>query len=122
MIVRMTDPLTEIVDPLPTRRELQVRLPSTVNVKPVPITISSPTAGIVPPGHGAFGVVELQLPLPVVVIVAALDTPATSKNIIKERAATLCLRQKTNTPNARSKIPFIKMVVNPPDDISFMTA
>ena len=51
-------------------RELQVRFPSTVNVKPAPTIMSSVVGGIVPPGHGAFGTVELQLPLPVVVIVA----------------------------------------------------
>ena len=48
-------------------RELQVRFPSTVKVKPAPTVMSSPGAGMVPPGQGAFGVVELQLPLPVVV-------------------------------------------------------
>ena len=51
--------------------ELQVLFPSTVSVKPLPIIMSSPAAGIVPPGHGNPGVVELQLPLPVVVIVKA---------------------------------------------------
>ena len=50
--------------------ELQVLLPSTVNVNPFPIIISSVERGIVPLGQGALGVVELQLPLPVVVIVA----------------------------------------------------
>jgi hypothetical protein len=50
--------------------ELHVLLPSTVNVNPVPIIISSVVKGIVPPGQGALGVVELQFPLPVVVIEA----------------------------------------------------
>ncbi len=40
------------------------------------MTISSVAAGIVPPGHGAFAVVELQLPEPVVVIVAAVAVVA----------------------------------------------
>lgn len=50
--------------------ELLVPLPSTVKVNPLPIFISSVERGIFPPVHVALGVVELQLPLPVVVIAA----------------------------------------------------
>ncbi len=59
-------PLFGAVKPI----ELQVRFPSTVRVKPCPIIMSSPGSGRMPDGHGAPGTVELQLPLPVVVIVA----------------------------------------------------
>jgi hypothetical protein len=38
---------------------------------PAAMTTSDPAGGTVPPGHGAFGVVEFQLPLPAVVMVAA---------------------------------------------------
>ena len=69
--VNVTVVLTVSVEPLPTVIELQVLLPSTVSVNPAPMTMSSVLAGIVPPGHGALGVVELQFPLPVVVTVAA---------------------------------------------------
>jgi len=51
--------------------ELQVLFPSTVRTYPLPIIMSSVLVGIVPPGHGAFGVVELQFPDPVVVMIAA---------------------------------------------------
>ena len=66
--------------------ELQVLLPSTVKVKPLPTIISSVASGIVPPGQGAFGVVELQLPLPAVVMVIenAFVTPATKNTISSE--------------------------------------
>jgi hypothetical protein len=42
-----------------------------VTVCPLAIITLSPTAGTVPPGQGALFVVELQLPLPKVVMVAA---------------------------------------------------
>lgn len=63
--------LTERVEPFPTEIEFAVRSLLTVRVNPAPITMSSVVAGITPPGQGAFGVVELQLPEPVVVMVAA---------------------------------------------------
>lgn len=66
---------TEAVDVeealVPNSRVAQVRLPSTVSTSCGPITMSSVAAGITPPGQGAFGTVELQLPLPPVVMVAA---------------------------------------------------
>jgi len=48
-----------------------VRSSVTVTESPARITTASVDAGIVPPGHGAFTVVEFQLPLPAVVMVAA---------------------------------------------------
>jgi hypothetical protein len=63
--------------------ELHVLLPSTVNVNPVPIIISSVVKGIVPPGQGASGVVELQFPLPVVVIEAKALIVVMHKSIMK---------------------------------------
>ena len=70
--VKMTALFTESVPAaLAKAREAQVLFPSTVNVKPLPTTISSVVAGMVPPGQGALGVVELQLPEPDVVTVAA---------------------------------------------------
>jgi hypothetical protein len=56
----------------------------------------SVVAGIVPPGQGAFGTVELQFPDPVVVIVAALHT-ATEKiteNNSKEALLTFAAKGK----------------------------
>src|SRR6478736_692541 len=58
--VKVNVVLTEIVDPFPMVRALQVRLPSTVKVNPSPIITLSVAVGIVPPGQGAFGTVELQ--------------------------------------------------------------
>ena len=49
-------------------RELQLLFPSTVRVKPLPIMTSALAGGITPPGQGALGTVELQFPLPTVVI------------------------------------------------------
>jgi hypothetical protein len=83
--VRTIAVFTVRVEPLPTVIELQVLAPSTVKVNPAPITMSSVAAGMTPPGHGAFTTVELQLPDPVVVIVAALDTPNVSKTNMKSR-------------------------------------
>ena len=85
---------------VPKPIELQVLFPLTVSVKPSPIIMSSPAAGMVPPGHGKPATVELQLPLPVVVIVPAnifvLNIPAKRKNnITKENfvkvLAIMCL-------------------------------
>ena len=76
------------VDPLPSFIELHVRLPSTVRVKPAPMTMSSVACGMVPPGHGALGVAELQFPVPVVVTVAANVAVVISKtvaNVTNER-------------------------------------
>lgn len=42
-----------------------------VTVWPLAMTTSVPAAGTVPPGQGAFAVVEFQLPEPAVVTVAA---------------------------------------------------
>lgn len=71
---------TVITEPFPPVRELQVRVPSTVKVKPFPTTISSVGAGIIPPGQGASGIVELQFPLPVVTMVAARSDPEVRNN------------------------------------------
>jgi hypothetical protein len=70
VIVRVKVLLTVRVDPLPIVIELQVLFPSTVRVNPAPITMSSPAAGIIPPGHGALITLELQFPFPVVVTIA----------------------------------------------------
>ena len=72
--------LTESVpEALLNATELQVLFPSAVKANPLPTIISSPFAGIVPPGQGALGVVELQLPVPVVVTVAAKSSPFSKK-------------------------------------------
>lgn len=69
--VSVTEELIDKVEPFPIVMALHVRFPSTVRVNPAPIMISSVVAGMVPPGQGALGVVELQSPFPAVVIVAA---------------------------------------------------
>jgi hypothetical protein len=51
----------------------------TVMLWPGAMITSSPAVGIKPPGHGAFGVVELQFPLPAVVTVTAIDDEALTK-------------------------------------------
>jgi hypothetical protein len=69
--------------------ELQVLLPSTVKVNPAPIIMSSLVEGIVPPGHGALGVVELQFPLPVVVTVAKALNDNVTHSISRATSLTL---------------------------------
>ncbi len=59
--------------PWPTVRSRQVAATSTVTVVPSAIITSSAEVGSTPPGHGAPGVVELQLPLPAVTIVPGAD-------------------------------------------------
>jgi hypothetical protein len=66
------------VAPLAISIELHDLGPSTVNVKLAPTMISSPAAGMAPPGQGALGTVELQLPDPVVVTVAAEEKKQTA--------------------------------------------
>jgi hypothetical protein len=51
--------------------ELMVAFAVTVIESPARMMTSSVVAGTVPPGQGAFTVVEFQLPLPAVVVVAA---------------------------------------------------
>ena len=82
VMVSVTVPFTVRVEPFPTVMERLVLSLSTVNVNPSPIMISSPTAGIVPKGHGASGTVELQFPDPVVVIVADHADSADNKDKI----------------------------------------
>ncbi|HKO60901.1 MAG TPA: hypothetical protein VJV03_07065 [Pyrinomonadaceae bacterium] len=51
----------------------------TVMLCPGAMITSSPAVGMKPPGQGAFGVVELQFPLPADVTVTAIDTEALTK-------------------------------------------
>ena len=56
---------------------------------------SSPAVGMKPPGQGAFGVVELQFPLPAVVTVTAIDAEAlakTNSTVTSEYAASFPTR------------------------------
>ena len=59
---------------------------------PLAMMISEPAGGTVPPGHGALAVVEFQLPLPAVVMVAAPAVAAiaitmTAMNIVRRCVA-----------------------------------
>lgn len=67
----MLPPEVVSVPPLFTVRDpVWVMFAVTVTVCVLAMMTLSPAAGTVPPGHGAFAVVELQLPEPAVVIVA----------------------------------------------------
>src|SRR5439155_16620077 len=56
-------------EPWPTVRLKQLALPSIVTVVPSAMVTSSEEVGIRRPGHGASGTVEIQPPLPLVVII-----------------------------------------------------
>ena len=81
MTVRTKVPLTVSVAAvtlmLLNATELMVALAVTVIESPARMMTSSVIAGTVPPGQGAFAVMEFQLPLPAVVTVAAkpVDVP-----------------------------------------------
>ena len=59
------------VPPLLMVMPAMVAAAETVTLLPLAMITTSVVAGTVPPGQGAFGVIEFQLPLPAVVIVAA---------------------------------------------------
>ena len=70
--------------------ELMVASLATVIASPARITTSSVELGGIPAGHGAFGLVESQLPLPAVVKVA----PRLANGRSKGRAQTALLRRR----------------------------
>ena len=64
-VMSKTPPESMVIEPTP------LTVAVFVTELPVAMTTSDPAGGTVPPGHGAFGVVEFQFPLPAVVMVAA---------------------------------------------------
>jgi hypothetical protein len=100
--VRMTPELTVKVAAvellLSKAAELIVAFAVTVIESPARMITSSVVAGTVPPGHGAFVVVEFQLPLPAVVTVAAGAVKATKSAAMSVRRG----RTLTGGPGPRS--------------------
>ena len=69
--------------------------------------MSSPDAGITPPGQGAPATVELQLPLPVVVMTAANDfanAPVTKNRMSNMVNFLVVCKKASNAPDIRTNV------------------